>query len=611
MKKLILFIAFAITGIASASATGIVATAIGVNPTCFGMCNGSANAMAAGGVGPYGFTWTGPASYTASGANITGLCAGVYIVTATDSSDMSIAVYTVSLTQPTLLTASAPAATACAGDCTPLTSSVSGGTAPYYYTWSPATDLSDPHVFNPTACPTSTETYTLTIVDPNMCTATATTTVTINPIPTVVATNNSPICENSSLMLAASSTAGATYSWEGPAGYIAVLQNPTIVNAPTLISGTFTVTVTVSGCTGSATTNVLVNPLPVISMTPHSTTCGMCNGSISNNTIIASTYIWSGPTSYSSTAMNPANLCVGTYTLTAANTYGCTASNAATVVSAPMYADYSIVPDSADGYTIHTFNTTSGSGNYYTWDFGDGTNDYTTSPTHLYTAPGTYTVCLQVASPSGGCYDTVCKSVVITGTPASCLALFNIGDDTTNADPNAFTVYNLSYGTTLSYSWNFGDGATSTQQNPTHVYPGMGPYQICLTVDNGSGCIQTYCDSIMSVDSLSRSNSLSFTVVDVPGSSLTTGISEQESKVGVNVYPNPFSDNTTFVIQSTKLNETYSFEMTDVLGKTVQSVKGISGKQFTVSRNDLQSGIYFYKIYSSGKNIGVGKLIIK
>jgi hypothetical protein len=59
----------------------------------------------------------------------------------------------------------------------------------------------------------------------------------------------------------------------------------------------------------------------------------------------------------------------------------------------------------------------------------------------------------------------------------------------------------------------------------------------------------------------------------------------------INVYPNPFSDNNTFTIQSTKQNETYSFELL-VLGKQVKSLREINGKQFQISRNGLQNGIF-------------------
>jgi len=93
-------------------------------------------------------------------------------------------------------------------------------------------------------------------------------------------------------------------------------------------------------------------------------------------------------------------------------------------------------------------------------------------------------------------------------------------------------------------------------------------------------------------------------------SSLSVGetVSENES---ITVYPNPFAENTTFVIESDKLNEMYSFELTDVLGKKVRSINGITAKQFEISRNGLENGIYFYKIYSSESTIGVGKVVIK
>jgi uncharacterized repeat protein (TIGR01451 family) len=79
----------------------------------------------------------------------------------------------------------------------------------------------------------------------------------------------------------------------------------------------------------------------------------------------------------------------------------------------------------------------------------------------------------------------------------------------------------------------------------------------------------------------------------------------------IKVYPNPFSDNTTFMIQSDRANEIYSFEMFDVLGKNVKTLKGISTKEFQISRNGLENGVYFYKIYSAENTLGIGKLIVQ
>lgn len=90
------------------------------------------------------------------------------------------------------------------------------------------------------------------------------------------------------------------------------------------------------------------------------------------------------------------------------------------------------------------------------------------------------------------------------------------------------------------------------------------------------------------------------------------GVEELSSSLAnVKVYPNPFSDNTTFIIQSNKTNEVYSFEMFDVLGKCIKIMKGISAKEFQVSRNGLENGVYFYKIYSVENIVSVGKLVIQ
>jgi uncharacterized repeat protein (TIGR01451 family) len=88
------------------------------------------------------------------------------------------------------------------------------------------------------------------------------------------------------------------------------------------------------------------------------------------------------------------------------------------------------------------------------------------------------------------------------------------------------------------------------------------------------------------------------------------GITEQKQNANFNVFPNPFSESTTFVIQSDKLNETYFFEMTDVLGKKVKQTATME-KQFKISREGLQNGMYFYNITDSKGVVGKGKVIIK
>jgi uncharacterized repeat protein (TIGR01451 family) len=88
------------------------------------------------------------------------------------------------------------------------------------------------------------------------------------------------------------------------------------------------------------------------------------------------------------------------------------------------------------------------------------------------------------------------------------------------------------------------------------------------------------------------------------------GIEESSSNSTVSVFPNPFTDNTTFVIAPDNANGIYNFVLTDVLGKSVKTIT-TSEKQFSLSRNGLNNGMYFYAITSSKGIVGKGKVIIK
>ncbi|MGZ4033728.1 MAG: PKD domain-containing protein [Bacteroidia bacterium] len=499
------------------------------NATCHGMCDGSATANVSGGVGPFSFSWTSGVAT----ATTTGLCAGNYTVTVTDSSDMSTATAIASITEPPAITITMSPITACSGSCVTLTPTVMGGTPAYTFSWSPAASLSSPVIASPVSCPTSSTTYTLYITDADGCIASGTVTVSVDgPITSGITSTNTSACVST-----------------------------------------------------------------------------MCNGSVSIAPVGGSApymYLWNDLAG--STTATISGLCAGTYAANITDVNGCTTTDSVTISAPSITSNYTMVPDSASGFNYWAFNTSTGDSLSYIWYFGDGDSSFVRSPLHTYAAAGTYNVCLIVSNP-GGCFDVKCTSVTVTGVANSCLSLFNISHDTASGNPNAYTVYNLSYGSTLSYLWDFGDSTTSTLQNPTHIYAGTGSYQLCLTVDNGAGCNQMYCDSLTWVDSLGHA-SIPLTVT-VVGAQSPTGITEHVLHSEVNVYPNPFNDNTTFMIQSEKPNEVYSFELTDVLGKKVRSLSGINRKEFQISREGLQNGIYFYKIIDAESTVGIGKLIIE
>jgi len=136
--------------------------------------------------------------------------------------------------------------------------------------------------------------------------------------------------------------------------------------------------------------------------------------------------------------------------------------------------------------------STAGSGTIssYLWDFGDGNSSALPNPTHIYTASGTFNVSLQIVN-SNGCSKTLTRTnyinisngvqaIFTNSAPSSCLA------------PASITFQNQSTGTgILTYLWNFGDGTTDTQTNPTHNYSAAGSYTVQLIVVNSSGCRDT------------------------------------------------------------------------------------------------------------------------
>jgi len=150
------------------------------------------------------------------------------------------------------------------------------------------------------------------------------------------------------------------------------------------------------------------------------------------------------------------------------------------------------------------------------WSFGDNTNSSTQNPQHTYSGPGTYYVCLVITTPT--CTSTYCDSVVITGTSSGCTAYFNSYPDTSCS--TCFYFYDGSTGNGLTYSWSFGDNTYSTSQYPYHQYNSIGNYLVCLTISNGSGCLDTYCDSIIIGTTPPGCNAYYYAVPDSFGSSL-------------------------------------------------------------------------------------------
>jgi len=208
---------------------------------------------------------------------------------------------------------------------------------------------------------------------------------------------------------------------------------------------------------------------------------------------------------------------------------------------------------SASNYEVKFDNTSQGNYTSEEWNFGDGSFSSQIDPSHYYQNPGTYTVCLIISNNIGTvCTDTFCKTIVIPGAAGNCIDSSQInllhpcitiydpvcGCDGVTYDNSCEAKYragvtrwmqgacqtstpcNASYNFsviagTAGYavffinsstgnfdfsSWDFGDGTSSSQKNPSHIYlPNTTPsvIEVCLTItDSAHQCHDSYCQFI-------------------------------------------------------------------------------------------------------------------
>jgi hypothetical protein len=374
------------------------------------------------------------------------------------------------------LTVALPDTTVCTGQSVQLTSS--GGTT---YSWSPATGLNNPSVFNPIASPTTTTTYTVTATE-GACNNTASVTVTISEVNATI-TANTAICSGQSVQLIA--TGGGTYAWSNPAS----LSNATIGNPIASPNTTTTYNVTVTnafGCQEVESVTIQVNPLPAINLGPDTTICDGTTLTL-NSGAGFSNYTWtpagSNPTFDVTTS--------GTYSVTVTDVNSCSGSDAIVVnVVSQMDATITSGLSYCSNGTAVTLTAVNGGG---TWS-GNGITNAATGAFNPGTAgAGTHPITYEIA---GTCGDIDIVNISVHQAPA-----INLGPDTTICDGTTLT---LNSGAGFSnYAW------TPAGSNPTFDVTTSGTYSVTVT----------------DVNSCSGSDAIVVNVVSQMDATITSGLS--------------------------------------------------------------------------------------
>ena len=189
-----------------------------------------------------------------------------------------------------------------------------------------------------------------------------------------------------------------------------------------------------------------------------------------------------------STQQNPTHTYTtpGTYnvTLTATNGDGnttMTLNNYITIYAIPVANFTANITNGSEPLNVRFTDNSTGVITNYNWNFGDGFTGTTNNPAqpysiiHTYTNPGTYTVTETVTGPGGT--NTLTQTDYITVNYPPPIAKFT-ANITNGTAPLSIQFNDNSTGNITSYNWNFGDGSTSTQENPTHTYTTPGTYNV-------------------------------------------------------------------------------------------------------------------------------------
>ncbi len=458
---------YTVTGTNAAGCTSTATATVTVNPlpvisvsaSPSAVCPGNLSVVTASGASTY--AWSTGA--TGSTINVNPVASSTYTVTGTSAAGCtsSGSVNVSVLAGPVV---SVNNAVICMGENASLTAS-----GAVNYTWSNGAAGATVSV-----SPLSTTTYTVSGTDGSGCTGVANATVTVNPLPVVSASQPS-ICSGQQATITASGA--IDYIWS--TGDI----TSSIVVSP-LTTMTYTVSGTdANGCSNSAQALVTVNPIPIVDVLTTDDYCSSSNGTaqaLVTSGSIPYQYSWNSVPVQSTDLAT--GLAAGTYVVTVTDANGCTAQAQGVVNAQPGFsatasteaehcghADGSILV-SVSGATLPLS---------YTWSHNAALNQ----PSADLLAAGAYTVTIS----DGQCTQIISASVTEIEGP---VAGFHPSSLVVDPDAGAILFSDLSTGA-IGWMYDFGDGSTSTLQNPEYQYSLPGVYLVMQLVYDSYGCLDS------------------------------------------------------------------------------------------------------------------------
>lgn len=251
----------------------------------------------------------------------------------------------------------------------------------------------------------------------------------------------------------------------------------------------------------------------------------------------------------------------------------------------------------------------------YSWDLGDGTTSTDVYLTHLYSTPGNYTVTLIVSD--SVCSDTTTQTISVVPCDTSC----DLNASIEHYDSLCYTGFIPHSTGANSYFWDFGDGQTSTANNPEHFYIHSGQYSVTL-IASGNNCVDTItqsiaviaCDTTCSLDaSFNYSDSVCYVsfIPNTLGSSynydwdLGDGTSSSDN-FPFHQYTNPGNYTVTLIVSDSVCSDTTIQQVTVAPCDTVCpldanfSQVNTSGNTYSFSPTTVVSNTNYHWIFGDG-----------
>lgn len=454
------------------------------------ICDGEMASLTASGGTQY--LWS-PGNMTTATITINPNATTPYTVVVTDANGCSAQDVASVIVNPLPVPDAGADQSICFGDNTTL--SCTGGAT---YDWTPG-NLSGSSV---SISPSVTTTYTVLVTTAAGCQATDQITVAVNPIPVAAFANSGNVCQYNTINFndQSSVTAGSISTWNWNFGDGATSGDANPGNFYSTF-GNFNVVLTVTtdqGCTDQAVIPVTVYEKPNAEISAPDVCDGNAvvfynNSSISDGSNLAFAWDLGDASGSADAAPVHAYSAWGHYpvTMVVTSVNGCldTMNIMANVNPLPVAA---ILVESVCEQIPAEFNDGStvaeGSVSGWNWNFGDGQASTDKNVGHPYGAEGDYLVTLDIIT-DHGCPDHTDYAIRIKPNPEPDFTAINdcVGK------PTPFSDYStIPTGSIVNWHWEFGDGTTEDNQNPIHIYPYSGYYDVSLTETSDSGCVYTY-----------------------------------------------------------------------------------------------------------------------